>query len=398
MKFLNFTDLGIITIISTIMALFGMFQIGLLNGGYRIFSLKKPKEEENTINNLIYTFFGILTFIIAITAIGLKFFNYDFGTNFGLIISAIIFGIITMISNWINNQLSAHMSFKALNYLEILSTFISLVLLFSIPLLGLWGALITIFSAPFLYVLIAYIKYPYLLPTALYFNVKRYRWILSFGFIPFLAGIFVQLHSQIERWSIVSFLNTEALGMFYLPTFYATLFMMVPLSVNKLFFPPAVHKFSIGEFEGAKRVLRNYIIFNIIYSIIVILVTLLFMEPLVKIVLPQHLFATKWVWYLLPGMIAILFLQPLEILYNAAVRLNPVFWTYLASVLFMGLLVFVGSRFFDFSLSIMAIIKSLVLIFILFILYSYYFINKKSLWKVNIKKENWGELNTSSQE
>jgi len=49
MKFLNFSDLGMITIISTIMSLFGMFQFGLLNGGYRIFSLRKPKEEEDII-------------------------------------------------------------------------------------------------------------------------------------------------------------------------------------------------------------------------------------------------------------------------------------------------------------------------------------------------------------
>ena len=53
MKFLNFHDLGLITIISTIMALFGMFQLGLLNGGYRIYSLKKPKAEEDVVNNLV---------------------------------------------------------------------------------------------------------------------------------------------------------------------------------------------------------------------------------------------------------------------------------------------------------------------------------------------------------
>jgi len=389
MKFLNFNDLGLITIISTIMSLFGLFQLGLLNGGYRIFSLRKTKEEENIINNLIYTYFLILFVIVAIIATGFKVINYNFGANFLIIILAILFGVITLINNWISTQLSAHMSFKELNYLEIISTFISLAFLFTIPSLGLWGALLTTFSNPLLYLIIAYYNYPYLLPTGIRFSIKSYRWILTFGFIPFLAGVFVQMHLQIERWSIVSYLNTEALGKFYLPTFYTTLFMMIPLSVNKLFFPPAVHKFSKGEFKEVKHVLKNYIVFNIVYTGLVVVATYLFMEPLVKMVLPQHLFATKWVWYLLPGLIAMLFLQPLEILYNAAVRLNPVFWTYFASVLFMGLLVFIGSHLVNFSLTIMAIIKSLVLIFILFSLIIYYLINKELLWKVNITKEKW---------
>jgi O-antigen/teichoic acid export membrane protein len=371
------------------MSLFGLFQLGLLNGGYRIFSLRKTKEEENIINNLIYTYFLILFVIVAIIATGFKVINYNFGANFLIIILAILFGVITLINNWISTQLSAHMSFKELNYLEIISTFISLAFLFTIPSLGLWGALLTTFSNPLLYLIIAYYNYPYLLPTGIRFSIKSYRWILTFGFIPFLAGVFVQMHLQIERWSIVSYLNTEALGKFYLPTFYTTLFMMIPLSVNKLFFPPAVHKFSKGEFKEVKHVLKNYIVFNIVYTGLVVVATYLFMEPLVKMVLPQHLFATKWVWYLLPGLIAMLFLQPLEILYNAAVRLNPVFWTYFASVLFMGLLVFIGSHLVNFSLTIMAIIKSLVLIFILFSLIIYYLINKELLWKVNITKEKW---------
>lgn len=376
-----------ITIISTIMALFGMFQLGLLNGGYRIFSLRKPKEEEKIINNLIYTYFAILTGLIIITALVLKVFDFAFGTNFWIIILAIGFGVVTLVTNWISVQFSAQMNFRALNLLEILSTSFSLIFLFSIPLFGLLSALLTIFSAPLLYMIIAFYNYPDLLPTGFHFNVKRYKWILSFGFIPFLAGIFVQLHSQIERWSIVSMLNTESLGRFYLPTFYATLFMMVPLSVNRLFFPPAVRNFSIGEFHLVKRVLRNYIIFNMVYIVVVVLVTFFFLEPVIKLVLPQHVFAIKWVWYIFPGLIAMLFLQPLEILFNAAIRLKPIFITYLVSVFFMVFLIYMGVAFIDFSLSLMAIIKSLVLIFIFLSLLIYYLLNKNSIWRVNTMKE-----------
>ena len=389
MKFLNFTDLGLVTIVSTIMALFGIFQLGLLNGGYRIFSLKKSEEDEVTVNSVIYTYFLILFVLLLVLASVLKVFCIDFGLNFGLVVVALMFGVVTLISNWINNQLSAHMSFKSLNYLELISTLISLPFILLIPKVGLWGALSVIFSTPLIYVFGAYIKHPYLLPTKLQFNIKAYRWILSYGFIPFLTGIFVQLHSQIERWGIVNSLNVEALGRFSLPLFYSTFFMMVPLSVNKLFFPPAIHNFTMGKFAEVKRILKNYLVFNLIYALFAFVVTYFLLKPIVSAFLPNHLTAIHWIWYLYPGLIALLFLQPLEIIYSASVRLFPVFWAYFASVFFMAALVLAGSWMFSFSLTMMAIIKSLVLIFIFSFLLINYANNKRTIWKINSKNEDW---------
>jgi O-antigen/teichoic acid export membrane protein len=389
MKYLNFTDLGLVTVVSTIISMFGMLQFGLLNGGYRILSLRKLKEDEDTINNLIYTYFVILFAFVFMLVFALKGFGFDFGVSFVFVILAIIFGIITLISNWINNQLSAHMSFKALNYLELASTILSLPLIFLIPKIGMWGAILGIFSTPLIYVLCAYVLHPHLIPRNFQFDLKIYRWILSFGFIPFISGIFVQLHSQIERWSILSNLDIEALGKFSLPLFYATVFMMVPLSVNKLFFPPSIQKFSIGEFDKVKKILKNYVIFNIIYATSVFVVTYYLFESMVTFFLPNHFVAIQLVWCVFPGLIALLFLQPLEIIYHASVRLYPVLWTYLTSVLFMFALVLAGTLAFEFSLTTIAIIKSLVIIFIFLVLLLYYLKNTNNLWRVNPRKEDW---------
>jgi O-antigen/teichoic acid export membrane protein len=389
MKFLNFEELGVITIISTVISLFGMLQFGLLNGGYRIFSLQKSTEEESAVNNLIHTFFLLLSVLLVVVAAGLHLFKVDLGAGFIYILLAIAFGVISIINNWIGNILSAHMNFRGLNFLEVVSTLISLLFLLTMPFFAFYGALLSTFSAPLIYVIIAYMKYPVLMPRKLQLNIKLFRWILTFGFIPFLAGIFVQMNSQIERWSIVSYLNTEALGRFYLPTFYATLFLMVPLAVNKLFFPPIILKFTQEDFKGVKRILNNYLLFILIYSVITITVTILLIKPVVGRFLPQHLFAIEYIWYLIPGLIAMLLLQPLEILYNASVKLTPVFWTYFASVGFMLLLVILSARYFEFTLSGMAMIKSIVLIFILTILFIYYAINRKAIWQVNVKKENY---------
>ena len=58
MKFLNFEELGLLTLIKTGAMFVGFFQIGLINGGYRIVALKKANLTEKT-NNVIFSYFGV---------------------------------------------------------------------------------------------------------------------------------------------------------------------------------------------------------------------------------------------------------------------------------------------------------------------------------------------------
>ena len=61
-RILSFEELGILTLVQTGVMLVGFSQIGLINGGYRIISLKKTSISEET-NNVIYTYILIITLL-----------------------------------------------------------------------------------------------------------------------------------------------------------------------------------------------------------------------------------------------------------------------------------------------------------------------------------------------
>ena len=388
MKFLNFTELGYLTIISTILSFFGMFQLGLLNGAYRIFAAQKDKDKEGHINDLVYSYFLILSVIIAIICISLKIFGYSLGPNNLIIYLAIVFGIITLTNNWISVVLSAYMNFGEMNFLELISTVSSLVFIISIYYVGFYGALLTTFSQPIIYLLLALKRHRSLRPKNFTFNFKEYKWILSFGFVPFLTGIFVQVHSQVERWSIVYFLNIEELGKFYLPSFYIVLFMIIPMAVNRLFFPQIVRKYVSNEKQATVKALKQYYLFLMLYIFFAVLITYLFIHPVVAFVFNKHLFAIKYIWYVLPGLIASLILLPIDIMFNASVNLKPMFWSYFTSVFVMVILVFGMRLIWGFSLEVISIIKSLTLIYITVFSIIAYFRSKKKLWVNDMDRIN----------
>lgn len=64
-KFLDFKGLGILTLIQAGANLVGFFQIGLINGGYRLFAVQDAKASQNT-NNIIFSYFGVLFIAVAV--------------------------------------------------------------------------------------------------------------------------------------------------------------------------------------------------------------------------------------------------------------------------------------------------------------------------------------------
>lgn len=102
--------------------------------------------------------------------------------------------------------------------------------------IGFWGGMLVIMIQPLVFVSMAVLRNKELLPTGFYFNLKYVKYILSFGFIPFLGGIFSSIYLQVERWSITEVLGVEALGGFYLVFLYVSLFLLIPNSINAIFF------------------------------------------------------------------------------------------------------------------------------------------------------------------
>ena len=389
LKYLVFSELGIISLVATIMSFFGMLQLGFLNGGYRIFSAQKSKESEESVNNHVFTFFLILSILIFGILGFLKVSNFTFNYGYLLISLSVFFGLVTLIDNWLRNMLSAHMSFKELNFLELFSTLTSLTFLVTIPFIGIKGAFLVIFAKPFTFLVLSAIRNKVVLPSKLEFNIKRIKWILSFGFIPFISGIFVVLETQIQNWGIVYYLSVDDLGKFYLPIMYSGIFILIPNALNKIFFPQVIKDFVDHNFTLAKKDLKNFTLLIGGYAMVAFLITYLFLNPIVSLVFPEHFFAIKYVWIIYPGLIAFIFIQPIQILLNASIQLKPIFWAQVFSTTLLLILFVVSDVLYDFSLDLFAIIKSIVMIFGLVFYISSYFVLKNKIWILNLDKETF---------
>lgn len=381
MRWLDMNELGIISLVQTIIIFLGFFQIGLLNGGYRIFALDKA-DDQRDINNVLFTYFAIMS------GVALLFWTTLFASGKQLVIDnklmlvAIICGILTLIMNWLTNTLIGKRLIKEINNINLISATVSFAVLPLVMLWGITGALVALFAQPLIFITITLLKRKELRPTAWNFDIKLVRYILSFGFIPFLAGVFVLINLQIERWSIAKVLGTEALGEFYLVFLYTTLFVLIPSSLLNIFFPKAIHAYENHNMHQFRTILKKHLIIVITYLVSVLLFTAFGLQLFIDILLPKHSANTIYVYYFLPGLVALVLCDPITIIFNSAIRLKPMLYAGLAGVMLNVALIYIAIKLSSFTLINMAIIKTLVNILILSIYFIYIIIYRKAIFRI----------------
>ena len=154
MKFLGLYELGLLTIIQTIMLSIGLLQFGFLNGGFRIFSIGKSKETEQ-INNQIFTYIAALSLILLIVWIIILPFNIEFPKY--LILTGIIIGVISLIYNWLINTLIAKQLFSKLNRFNVISVLVSILAIPMVYYFKVFGAIIVLLIQPGFFILLCLI-------------------------------------------------------------------------------------------------------------------------------------------------------------------------------------------------------------------------------------------------
>ena len=256
MRTLDLTELGVISLIQTIFMFIGLLQCGLLNGGYRIISLGKAEEIEKT-NNTIFSYIAILTPSGILFCLLSSKYGWIKDLSLVLLLISVLFGLFTLINNWFHNVLIGEQKLADLNRINIISYAASLLVLPLAFVLGFWGAVIVIAIQPLVFVGLCLFKYPELRPSGFFFDKKYIKYILSFGFIPFLGGIFSMIYIQVERWSITGQLGVDALGAFYLVFLYVSLYQLVPTSLNSIFFPKGIKSYANNDFNFFKRILKG---------------------------------------------------------------------------------------------------------------------------------------------
>lgn len=325
MSYLSLGELGVITLVNSSILLVSLCQLGLLNGGYRIFSLGDSPHEER-INNTIYSYFLILFALIVFIMLLNSFFGLGFSSLYLIIGGGA--GIAALGQNWLTNMFIAKARYKSLNTLNLSTAFLSIVSLIFVPLFKLQGALVVVAAPPFAFVIIGLLYFKTMRPTAFTLRTRNLSMILVSGFIPFLTGIFDAINLQLHNWTIGGVLGKEALGELYLLSVFTLVFRLIPKSLNNLFFPPAMRFFKKGFRKKLKNHLRTYYLWILIYIVISMCVMVFFLEPLIGIAFPKHLVGIKYIYISFPGLAAILLVAPMALLFNASLRLRPLLYAY----------------------------------------------------------------------
>ncbi len=323
MKSLGLADIGQVALMQTIVMLVGFSQLGLINGGYRLYAIGDSQQNES-INNTLFTFFfalGLLTLLLlagGMLRIGAQTANPE---TVAIGVSA---GVATLVSTWINSTLIARRKLGESNLINLMAVSLSLGIAVLSAAFGLMAALASMFVQPACVVLLALVLRRQNRPNRVQFEFTLIRRIMELGFIPFAAGIFLLLHFQIERWAIVYVLGPVELGRFYLVILYTTVSLLVPVSLLNLYFPRTIAAFEEGRHADFLNLFRRHIVDLLAYLACVIILTITLLPWLLNHYFDNYRGGETLIYLVIPGVIAQTLCDPASLVFNSSRKLRPV--------------------------------------------------------------------------
>lgn len=359
MRVFGLADLGQVALMQTIVMMVGFFQFGFINGGYRIYALGDKKQNE-CINNTLFTFFLILTFVAFLFAtIGAYFGWIGVKVRLDTMVIGVAAGVATLISTWVNNALIGDGKLLASNYVNLSAVTISLIFGVLSFKFGLWSALLSMLIQPAWVVLLVLVLHKGIRPMRLQLDYHVIKRILELGFIPFITGLFVLLNFQVERWAIIYVLGTEQLGRFYIVMLYSTIFTLVPVSLLNLYFPRTIRAFEEGRHGDFISLVKRHTFELLVYVASAVLITVVFMSWVLNNYFIKYKGTEYLVYYVIPGLVAITLCDPASLVFNSAKRLRPLLIYGLLMLLLTMLLLWLTNWLGYFTLENVAIVKSL---------------------------------------
>ena len=380
MKYLGFYQVGLVAMLMSVIEFVSMLQMGLLNGGFRMYFVN-TRSVNKRINSMLFSYLAILLLVsLSVLAIyvGIK---GGINIQLEMIGLGVVVGIFTLAKTWCTNLMIAAQKLGLLNRLNVWSSVLSFCFIFFVPVYGLIGAILLVISQPVIFITSALWLNSELRPAGFFYKKSLLRKLMFFGFIPFLAGILVKVDDQVERWGIINILGLENFGKYNLVLIYCSVFMLVPASINPIFFPRAILQYKENNTVALKKTLTFYIITLFSYTLFVIAATVLLMPYLVNLFLPKYNIGVQYVWYILPYVVAQMLIMPLDFIYTLTAKFRVMFVSYTASVLLFVTLIFIINGMVVKKLEYFAIAKSLDGFAFMIISYLgfYFFIRKEFL-------------------
>jgi O-antigen/teichoic acid export membrane protein len=361
MRSLGLVELGVLVFVQTIGQGIVMLQFGLINGGYRMFA-GGDQGDQRQVNDFLFSVFGVLLLSLFLAWSLLAASGKVLSLSGPLLLAALLLGFVTLVANWLTNTLLGSRRIREINNINVLTMVTSVILLPVAYYGGLWGAVLGVTAQPLMFVLISLWRLPGLRPTGWLWDMALARRMLAVGFIPFVAGVFVLLNYQIERWSIASLLGKADLGRFYLVFLYATLFALVPGSVMSIFYPNALRAYQAGDLAGFRAIVRRHVLVVGGYALLVVAFSVIALPLMVALLFPAHTENVAYVYLFLPGLVALVLCDPATLIMNVTLRLRVMLWAGLCSVAILSGLIIAATMSGVFGLREMALIKSLVTI------------------------------------
>ena len=352
MRFFEFRDMGTMTLFHTIITITGMTQLGLLNGGFRVLSQKSPYLEKR-VNDTIFSFFGMV-FVVAVLLLPLALIG---GWKMLLVSLGIAAGVMSMMKNWLTNVNIARANLAQLNWVNLATTLFSFLFFLLIPVAGVVGGLLVVAMLPISFCTIFLCWHREMRPTRTTLRLRTIRWLLYFGFVPFLTGIMTLINLEIGNLGITFTLGKAELGKFALVQQYTSCFMLIPTALTLIFFPRMLRAHKTADQPAMTIYMRNYGLGVILYVVVAAIGTLTVLPPVIKLLFPKYVASLPYVYMVLPGLCLTVLGMPFGTILYVNLVLRPVFGIYLTSALLTAIGIVVLHAASLMSLRMMAVLK-----------------------------------------
>jgi O-antigen/teichoic acid export membrane protein len=318
MRYLNYYDLGLTGLIQILVMVITMLQLGVITGGYKIYSISTAGNEEN---NTVFSYITVLGAIAIPVSIVWGQISRNLDT--GILILGIAIGVMGLFVSWFTCMMLARNEIRELNRINLLSAGITFLLLPTIIFWKVEGAFLNTAAYPLIFCILA-LRKKELRPTSFLITSKQIRKLLHYGFIPYLTSAFFYLNTQIERWSIVDILGVEALGKLTLCVVTTAGFMIIPSSLSSLHFPDAMKFYAEKNFPAFKKVMRAYTLSLIGYCVLFALATFILSDKLILLFFPKHVEQITLIYWLIPALILNAISNITTIIFTAAFKYRAI--------------------------------------------------------------------------
>ena len=326
MLVLDYRQLGLVTVLQSIVMLLGILQFGVLNGGYRLL-LSDPEGSHSRIIGFVYTFIALLgAAAVVVSLASLPFVNRP--EDGAMAVLGAVGGTATLVRTWQTNQMIASGRLATVNTINFASSVISLGLLALVGLNALLFCMASIVAQPVLFALAAWAADPEGRPRTFGLDGQLARRIMAAGFIIFAAGILLQVNIQLERWYVLTWLGVEALGHLFLAIMAFTLIQLVPTSLDAIFVPAAVRAHGAGDIPGLQQTMRRYLGLLFAHAAAAAGAIWFLGEPLLNLLAPDYVPDLAYVYIVAPGALLLSLSSAFALSFTVLLRFRPLLLAY----------------------------------------------------------------------